>query len=379
VKFMDSVTPATEQAKAGEGSSAVNQNARNLFLWLVVFVLTLIVANEIGLRIPGAVVVSFVIGLPISVLLLEGGHVLAAVMFRFKLFVIAIWPFQFSREPTGWRIGIWHPESRGAAFVSALPIGTDNLRKRFIFLIAGGPATSFLVGIAATALTWQYPRWAGIAFWSLFLGVIMSRRLTSGDSKFLRVLLADGKEAERLTAAMALLAASFEGLRPRNWDPDLIRRASEPLDDSSDALGAQHLRYNWLQDTGQLEEARSVLVWLLSHSLPKAAETSLRMETIWLEARYFGNLDGARATLDREGNPGKNPAVRCTYFKAKSAVHLLESNWLEAEVAAAEALRACDEVENAGVAIAIREEVEGVLSDVRSAKLAAAPTPSLPD
>src|SRR5579862_514748 len=368
-------------------SDAKQQNARTkplnpLFSWFIMGVVALIAADSAGFHVPGEAVFGFVLGLPVTILAHEAGHAFAAWLFRFRLVGFGVWPLYFWRVSKGWRADIWRPGTFPGAggFVRPLPIGRDNLRKRLIYMIAAEPATSLVLGLvsALVALSagnlkwWQQGLLIGTAFWCLSSTWTSLRFKPNpglvNDGTHLRWLLGSTKEGERLAAIYGLAAESFEGLRPRDWDADLVRRVSGNLDATSAARTGQAIRYNWLHDTRQLDEAAKVLEWLEAQESSKGAAMIWQLERVWFDARHRRNLADARACFDRQGDLGKSPAVRCAYFKAKAAVHLLERDWDNAESAVAEVLRACDDVDELGAAAAIRAEVEQVRLEVRLAR-----------
>jgi hypothetical protein len=58
------------------------------------------------------------------------------------------------------------------------------------------------------------------------------------------------------------------------------------------------LQYNWLLDTGRIDDAGQVLASIATKDLPKLARTVWWFEVAWFEARFRGNLVLARKWFD---------------------------------------------------------------------------------
>jgi hypothetical protein len=318
------------------------------------------------------------VALFISVALHEGGHAIAAVAGGFELRAFAVWPVKWVRQGLTWQLR-WMGKSGLAGFVYASPIRVDNLRKRLIWKIAAGPAASLITGIAAiTAVflaTPAYPHWLlselkGIGFWSLIAMIPVKSKYAAADGSRLRILLRGGVAAERYTWLVVLAGESHSGLRSREMNPDVIRLLPGPLDGSLDSFGAQLLQYNWLIDTGRRQEAGEVLASVLQQDLPPQVRENLQLQMAWFQARFCGNLAAARHWMQASPvRSKKDEAYQCTLLRARAGIAFLVQRWDEAEGAAREALRHCDRLTDAGIALTIRDGILNLLDDIGAARV----------
>jgi hypothetical protein len=137
---------------------------------------------------------------------------------------------------------------------------------------------------------------AGGSFLFVALGLWPhATRSSSSDGAKLRVLLRGGPPAERLTSLMFLFASSCGGGRPREWDPEMVRRATLADGGSWEALAGQAFRYNWLLDTGQHDEAEKALESILARKLSASRKRAWSLEAACFFARIRRNPDGRAA------------------------------------------------------------------------------------
>ena len=331
---------------------------------------------------PASVLVpTYTLGLLASILAHEAGHLIAALAVRFEVVAFAVWPFKIHRTKQGWRLGFLELSGSGiGGSIAAYPVGTDDLVRRMLWIVVSGPAASWVLGIAATVVllfpeagsnVWVSTTLTALAFWSLLCGITSLLpnlgKYGVSDGARLRKLRGGGPRAEQFVSLLILVADAMRGRRPRDWDPDLIRRASDPMDDTLDSVSGQALRYNWLHDTRRLEEAGPLVEWIAARMPSKEARMVWRLEAAWFQARHRGDLIAARQWFDHLAKPGKAPNVRCAYFKAKAAIACAEEQWADAAAAAREVVKESNKLTVIGIAEAIRDEAEAVLRDITSA------------
>jgi len=317
----------------------------------------------------------FLIALWISVVVHEAGHAIAAVVEGFKLLVFAVKPFKVYRTKECWRLG-WLGKNQLSGFVSAVPRSTVRLRQRTIILVAGGPIASLVLGGAILAFAvlaqrtlpaWLHTQLIMIGACSLFLGFVnaipRANPQVATDGHRLRMLLRASTESECYCAILLIAAASYGGLRPREWDTSLMERLPGPTDGSPDNRVAQAIRYNWLVDSRRIAEAEVVLQHVLSQDLPEETAAIWSLEAAWFEAKYNGDLASARRWLETKvPASAQSPGYRCALAKARVAVLALEQDWTAAEAAALETYRQCELLNDAGTAIAIGDAVREILN-----------------
>jgi hypothetical protein len=319
--------------------------------------------------------VQVFVGFYLSVLFHEGGHVLGALAVKFKLLIFAIWRLGLRRTRDGWRISRLG-KTRLSGFVAAYPQGTQNLARRFFWLVAGGPAASAITGVIAVLAARSMEGWVAVqlnilGFWSLFTVVLtaipFSGRYAVNDGTRMLMMLRGGAQAERICSLLLLSGGSLGGLRPREWDAALVRVATTVGGAAADVAGGQTIRYNWLIDSGETHEAGTALTWLLQQEMPEANREVWFLEAAWYSARFAGDLAAARRWLAAAPVRGRMPETRCALLKAQAAIALLEGRRAEAEDAARRGLVECERIgSDAGVVIAIRDALQRVIEDARS-------------
>jgi len=342
----------------------------------------LLVAFEDRLPSFGIVLPIYTLGLLVSTLVHELGHLVAALLAGFEVVTFAVWPVIIQRAGAKWKLDIWRPGRFSiGGFVSAFPVGTHALVKRMLWITAGGPVASWSLAIFAGAFAiygtqhsrvWVSTVLTALVFWSFLMGVASLRTYTGtqslSDGSRFRLLRRGGRPAERFVSIVVLIASSMRGQRPRDWDPDIVHRLACDLDNTPDSMAAQTLRYNWLHDTWQSEEAETLVEWIAERIQSRKGRQVWQFELAWFQARHRANLEGAHESFDRASGLGKSSAVPLAYFKAKAAIDLAEQRWADAEVSAHEVLKETEKLTNAGIAAAIRDEAKEILQELEAAK-----------
>jgi hypothetical protein len=320
------------------------------------------------------------IGFVLSVAAHEAGHLAGGALTGFKPLVIAVWPLKLQREASSCRVR-WLHGSKLAGFVSMDPSGANDLGRRMFFMVAAGPVASALTGLAAGGLAvvakpgwgeWVIQQLNVVAFWSLLMAVVgflpIPSRYSVNDGTRLLKLLRRGVEADRYCALVVLSTSLLSASRPREWRRDLVDRLPGPLDDSPDAILAQVIRYNFLLDSGSLEEAGKALEWLVAQKLAGEARTIWWLEEAWFQSKFRGDLRAASQWMAAAPTHVKTPDGHCALWKARAAIAFLEQRWTEAETSINKALEACDKMADTGITSMIREELNELLQEVCSAK-----------
>jgi hypothetical protein len=182
------------------------------------------------------------------------------------------------------------------------------------------------------------------------------------------MLFRRGEEANRFCVLALLTTSLLSALRPREWRRDLVDRLPGPLDGSPDAILAQTIRYNFLLDSGRIDEADKVLEWLVAQRLTGEARAIWLLQAPWFQAKFRGDLPAAHQWMDVAPTWVKTHSGRCALWKARAAIALLEQRWTDAQTAAEQALEACDEMTDTGITRIIREELNELVQEIYSAK-----------
>jgi hypothetical protein len=207
--------------------------------------------------------------------------------------------------------------------------------------------------------------WLGCAvlffsLFSLYAGIAVflpiQGKYLPNDGVRIRMLLRAGPEADRWCGLALLSAASAQGARPRELDPDLILRVTSISDESIDALYAARFHYNWALDSGHTAEAAEVLCRIVENrkQLAEPLRPVWLCEAAWFEAVIRKDSAAAQKWMDNPENR-KTRFSAASRWKAQAAIAALEGRFEEAESAAREALKELDRSPDLGVVKAIRE------------------------
>jgi hypothetical protein len=122
------------------------------------------------------------------------------------------------------------------------------------------------------------------------------------DGYRLLTLLRDGPEATQVKDAVLLTAASLQGVRPRDWDPSLVRRV---LDPAALQPGFASLAHQRAIDAGDDVDARRWLPRMLDDAahLPRTLRPSVYLAAAIHKARLDGDAAEARAWLEAARGP----------------------------------------------------------------------------
>lgn len=242
----------------------------------------------------------------------EAGHLLAATLVGFRGLLYVSGPLHFYRDDTGWRCRLNRNVALYGGLASALPLTLERLRERLVVMVAGGPVASLLSGTLALSLTGTT---APESFWrailssyaliSIAIGIITlipARAigfLTDGG-RLLR-LMRGGAAVERDNAVLCLSAASYAGVRPRDWDRDVLAVVTRDADDLREKLTAWRYAFIHSLDAGDVGDARRHIAELLPHValLPRPIHATVLISAAYFVARYDGDPVAASQHLQR--------------------------------------------------------------------------------
>jgi Zn-dependent protease len=330
-----------------------------------------------------ASIIALHLGLGLTVVLHEVGHLLAARSAGFRFVLFGAGPLRVRREGPRLRIGTadrWLP----LGMAVSVPLTMHRLERRIARMLLGGPLANLITGGAALAGTAAvYPALSvseldGLAMlgvWTLFytgvfgvaLGVLnllpLSEEGLMSDGARLRLLRRGGPEAERWSAAWIIFARATGGERPSAWDPELLARATAIPDASIDDGGAALLAYEHAMDRGDLDVAERYLerARAAAENVP-LLESIHAAEAAFFRARFRGDAPGARhwMTLARGGLLEEHARLR-----AEAAVLLVEGRPEMAVRRARQALVATRRatLTPAGSLVAEREQLEALIGE----------------
>jgi Peptidase family M50 len=227
----------------------------------------------------------------------EAGHLLAGLLFGFKITQIRIGPLRLGKHVNCGEPYCGDVLTLGVAALEPRAITQDDvLRRRLLGLVLGGPLASFiLAGVLQLSLILAQPRYlaafgmqVGAAFSALFAIAALlpdtNRRGNFSDGARLLMLLKSDGKANRWFSNIRCQIALNQGRHPRDWDEACVGSAAAVSDDSRDAFVARWLAYLWAAERQDITCATKYLegaLEVLAYSTPKLRDH------LFLEAAVF--------------------------------------------------------------------------------------------
>ncbi|WP_412069564.1 hypothetical protein [Rubrivirga sp. IMCC43871] len=244
-------------------------------------------------------VLAVVVGIQGVLAAHELGHVVGGRLARWRFVLFVAGPLRVERKGDRLRWGLNTSLALAGGLALSVPTDVRDLGWGTAVMVAGGPVASLLLGAAGLALGGA---WAivgltsfGIAAVTLFPGRT-GGFLTDG-ARLLR-LAKGGLVADREAAVLAVFAQSIAGVRPRDWDPDLIAgfdlADGDLTEDAARALEAARAF-----DMGDADTARDALVRRIAlwPTVPASMRGGLATDAALFEGAVRGDGDRARAWL----------------------------------------------------------------------------------
>jgi hypothetical protein len=253
-------------------------------------------------------------------------------------------PIKITGTDKGIHFGFNESWDQFAGSVICVPRHWHNVRWRAVALTAGGPLGSLCLGLTAvglngllgsnTALGFTIKEFLGtVSFMSLISFALNALPIKSNgylsDGARMMMLLRGGPAAERWCAILALVGASKNGLRPREWDSEWVERAVGPAVGSIDDAGATHIAFYWALDRGNIEKAEEMIQRTLAASGqgPAVMRPVVFADAAFFYAYYRRDPMAARYFLNMAGT---NIVKRYRYMQVRAeAATLLAEGYAE--------------------------------------------------
>jgi hypothetical protein len=280
----------------------------------------------------------------------EFGHLMAGRLVGFRSFLLIVGPVRFERSGDRWGVHLNKDLALAGGLAASAPMDTRDLRRRTAVMVAGGPVASALVALGAGLAPYMlgpirttssfgdvllFETVSTLALMSAAIALVTllpyrTAGFLSDGARLLR-LIRGGPVAARDSAIQAILGSTLSGLRPRDWDPELLRAACELRDGSMFELTALQFAQMHAADSGHTEESLIQLRQLLPHveRLPKMMRGGVHLDA----ARQFalaGHLEEAR----RHRALAAGPAIGAPHLQPLADAALLAAEGRDAEALA---------------------------------------------
>lgn len=291
-----------------QGSFSLKQQMSSAVLAACVILLFEIVLQLMPVQEPALSVLGLCAALAIGIVVHELGHVAGALAVGFSIFSFTAGPITLRRESGGLRLRI--ANFRIGGMITAVPVGSHNLRRRILVLTIGGPVGSVIGGGFEFALgsifhNYAWSEWMlPLALVSCGLGLISIvpvRRFYVSDGARILELVRDGSEADRICARLAIAASAFAGTRPKDWDRTLIEKTLNGRNDSGDHVIAMILAYELELDSHHFDAAEDYLQAAIANNskCPPNIKSAIAADAAFFQAAVRNNSTAAREWLEK--------------------------------------------------------------------------------
>lgn len=294
----------------------------------------------------------------IGVAVHELGHLIGGWLVGGRFLLWCVGPVKVWRAPAGIRLGWNRSLNIFGGLAACLPAEPGRWEPRHVAtMIVAGPLASLVFGLGLLlAVTGRELDPAGAVLpaflynfalvtggMSLLLAVVTIWPSAGGgfksDGKRVWELLRRSPRSDQEAALLLLTSASLAGIRPADYDPELVRRALALNDGSLFDRYARFTIYFHAADRAEWGRAQELLDAVVAgeENLPAYLRAAVRCEYAWLLATGAGDAVTARAWLDSAGPLEFDPATR---LRAEAAVLAAEHRQDEARAKAQAALEA---------------------------------------
>ncbi|MCR5888300.1 M50 family metallopeptidase [Hymenobacter sp. J193] len=292
------------------------------------------------------------------VIIHELGHVAGALSAGFTVVSFTAGILHLERKATGWQARLQRLVAKVGGMVQVYTTHYDHLRRRYMLVVAAGPAANLLSGSLALLLLAALPESFGstpenrlpeylfstllsIFGWiSIVQGVLgfVPVRTTTGyiqDSLMLSHMLRRDKAMYQQLFLLQLSGSSYQGTRPRLWNTEwvqgLLAHSSETIGENVLDCYAHSWAYIYFDDCQDLDSARRHLNEALDRKHLASAEVQqyLFCEAAYVAALRTHDVEQARHWLNRAQQV--KPFTAQEGLFAQAAVLWAEGNTPQAE------------------------------------------------
>lgn len=291
----------------------------------------------------------------------EAGHLAGGWLGGGRFLLWSVGPVMVRRTPAGLHVSWNRSVNVAGGMAACAPLETARMTPgRMAMMIAGGPVASALLTAGMLWLANWLIVWADpvsmvraileniailTALFSFLIFLVTVLPMAAGgfktDGRRIIDLLRGDRRSEQEVAMLMLTTASLAGLRPADYNPALVAKASSLGDGSLFDLYGQLTVYYHAADRGDWALAQGHLdriVAGIDQIVPYVRDV-VRCEYAWLLATQSGDAACARAWLDSAGKLELEPATR---LRAEAAVLLAEGKAREAGEAATRGMEALE-------------------------------------
>ena len=332
-------------------------------------------------------VVFMILSIPIAWIVVVGwhefGHVVGGWLTGGRFILWVAGPFMLRRTPAGLKWARNRSVNTGGGMAVCFPTDVNRITPQSTaVMILGGPVSSLLFTVltiaicmiptsAMGALTHNFLAISG-SLSAFVFAITIFPHVAGGfksDGKRAFDLLKGDERSDQEAAMLMLSSASLGGIRPSEYEPQLIERTLALNDGSLFDLNGKFIVYYHYADKGDWSKAQSCLDHVVdgeARLVPLIGDLA-RAEYAWLLATQSNSADAAAAWLATVGKLDFDPATR---LRAEAAVAFAKGNQ---EVAQTKIDEARDALENRSMSPVISPFSVEALDQLESALRKAEP------
>ncbi|OYU80643.1 MAG: hypothetical protein CFE23_07920 [Flavobacterium sp. BFFFF1] len=314
----------------------------------------------------------------------EAGHAIAGVWMDFDFKTYVVGPLMWEKEKQKWRFRWNRNVNTAGGLVICIPMGTQDLKKRFSVYAAGGPLASLLLALIAFGMFYAISpstiflevasgSLCIMAFLSIviFIATALPMRAGGFSSDGARVLrLMQGGDISRFELLILLLITNASaGVRPREINTDELREASVLAKKLQAPFGVYLHSFSHQAefDKGNMDEAEKHLLEYISNveSIPKGIRN-----IVWLDAAFFyayakRNIDEAEKYWTKFQPAALIPKAQI--FATEAAIAVLKNDNPTALTKISEAEKEIPNMIDNGLGLALKDKLS-ILRDLATGR-----------
>ena len=231
----------------------------------------------------------------------ELGHLVAGLLVRWEFRYLLAGPLTISREANGLQFRWAFRRLLGGGRVLMVPSSLESLMRNQLIVIAGGPMITAAIFIPVLLLPWSELT-ASLCVANALVAIGSWVPMTVGSEDTDAKLFVRFKRAslESFAAIGQLWALDYNGIKPRDWPPELVTRLAQRADDDSFGFAARQYRYLYLRDCGDPLEAAVALEAILAvaHKILPDERRNYFSEAAFFQGVFRGNSTLAKEWLE---------------------------------------------------------------------------------
>lgn len=309
----------------------------------------------------------------IAVIVHELGHLVAQVLMGFRVYWFIAGPVGFMRTQRGMQFHLI--DSAGVpGLAEAYPVDFKNLHWRKLWVSAGGPIASLMLGTIglSAGLLLQPDNWLrgwllALGGWSLAIAALNLYPVgTPSDGGNILRLLMHRNQSWAILIPVLVPALAMQGIRPRDWGDSVTHHWIAAVESEPDDAGALFHVYLMHRDLGNDDRAHACLEWCIeaiSGNQPLLLTADYYLEAIAHLAQRGADLEELRQMLHLLDDV-RHDLPRG--MKAEAAVLLREGRFEAAIDLARRASGAFGDSVFLGIAVAEQEELAELIEEAHA-------------